>query len=58
MQIIDTSSYYSNSIMWTNKAIKSTNGVNNIQQGNKEYVAAFTQGHLALPPSQKYLVST
>lgn len=33
-----------------------TNGERNIQQGNKEYAATFTQGHLALPPSQKYAV--
>jgi hypothetical protein len=43
--------------MWSrSNSIKPTNGVNNIQQGNKEYSAAFTQGDLALPPSQKYLV--
>ncbi|KAH4113249.1 carbonic anhydrase [Parastagonospora nodorum] len=35
-----------------------TNGERNIQQGNKEYAATFTQGHLVLPPSQKYAVLT
>ncbi|KAK7179445.1 hypothetical protein DPSP01_011517 [Paraphaeosphaeria sporulosa] len=30
----------------------------NLVEGNKAYAAAFTQGHLALPPSQKYAVLT
>jgi carbonic anhydrase len=34
----------------------STNGEQNIEQGNKDYAASFTQGDLALPPSQKYAV--
>jgi len=36
----------------------STNGTQNLEQGNKAYVAKFTQGDLALPPSQKYAVLT
>ncbi|KAF1361920.1 carbonic anhydrase [Lizonia empirigonia] len=36
----------------------STNGTQNLEQGNKAYVANFTQGDLALPPSQKYAVLT
>ncbi|KAH7359700.1 carbonic anhydrase [Pyrenochaeta sp. MPI-SDFR-AT-0127] len=36
----------------------SANGEQNIEQGNKAYVSSFTQGHLALPPSQKYAVLT
>ncbi|KAF2819233.1 carbonic anhydrase [Ophiobolus disseminans] len=36
----------------------STNGEQNIVKGNKEYAASFTQGHLALPPSQNYAVVT
>ncbi|KAH8725442.1 carbonic anhydrase [Phaeosphaeriaceae sp. PMI808] len=35
-----------------------TNGEQNIERGNQEYAAAFTQGDLALPPSQKYAVLT
>lgn len=34
----------------------SANGEQNLEQGNKAYAASFTQGHLALPPSQKYAV--
>ncbi|KAH9872921.1 hypothetical protein J1614_005316 [Plenodomus biglobosus] len=33
-------------------------GQQNLEEGNKEYAACFTQGHLALPPSQKYAVVT
>ncbi|CAI6333600.1 unnamed protein product [Periconia digitata] len=33
-------------------------GEQNLTEGNKAYAASFTQGHLALPPSQKYLVLT
>ncbi|KAF1957668.1 carbonic anhydrase [Byssothecium circinans] len=33
-------------------------GEQNLVEGNKEYAASFTQGHLALPPSQKYAVLT
>lgn len=36
----------------------STNGTQNLEQGNRAYVAEFTQGDLALPPSQKYAVLT
>ncbi|KAL6706634.1 hypothetical protein ACN47E_005176 [Coniothyrium glycines] len=36
----------------------STNGERNLEQGNKSYAASFTQGDLALPPSQKYAVLT
>ncbi|KAL1649359.1 hypothetical protein SLS61_006467 [Didymella pomorum] len=36
----------------------STNGIQNLEQGNRAYVAEFTQGDLALPPSQKYAVLT
>ena len=36
----------------------STNGTRNLEQGNRAYVAEFTQGNLALPPSQKYTVLT
>ncbi|UPX12363.1 Carbonic anhydrase [Ascochyta rabiei] len=36
----------------------STNGTQNLEQGNRTYVAGFTQGDLALPPSQKYAVLT
>lgn len=28
----------------------------NLVEGNKAYAASFTDGHLALPPSQKYAV--
>ena len=45
--------------MWTPaSARKSTNsnGTKNLEEGNKAYAATFTQGHLALPPSQKYAV--
>lgn len=34
----------------------STNGEQNFEKGNKDYAASFTQGDLALPPSQKYAV--
>jgi len=36
----------------------STNGTQNLEQGNRAYVAEFTQDDLALPPSQKYAVLT
>ncbi|KAF9695267.1 hypothetical protein EKO04_006939 [Ascochyta lentis] len=36
----------------------STNGTQNLELGNKIYVEGFTQGDLALPPSQKYAVLT
>jgi carbonic anhydrase len=36
----------------------STNGERNIEKGNQEYAASFSQGHLALPPSEKYAVCT
>ncbi|KAJ4991680.1 carbonic anhydrase [Stagonosporopsis vannaccii] len=36
----------------------SNNGTDNLEQGNRAYVAEFTQGDLALPPSQKYAVLT
>lgn len=36
----------------------SSNGTHNLEQGNRAYVAEFTQGDLALPPSQKYAVLT
>ncbi len=36
----------------------STNGTQNLEQGNKAYVAGFTEGDLALPPSQHYAVLT
>jgi hypothetical protein len=45
--------------MWrpsTSQQAANSNGEKNIEKGNKEYAAAFTQGHLALPPSQKYVV--
>jgi hypothetical protein len=32
------------------------NGERNLEQGNKEWAGSFMQGHLALPPSQKYAV--
>lgn len=28
----------------------------NLVEGNKAYAASFTEGHLALPPSQKYAI--
>lgn len=31
-------------------------GEQNLVEGNKAYAANFTQGDLALPPSQKYTV--
>jgi carbonic anhydrase len=34
----------------------STPAVQNLIDGNKAYVSTFTEGHLALPPSQKYAV--
>lgn len=43
----------------TRTASRSTmtaNGEQNLEHGNKEYAASFTQGHLALPPSQKYAI--
>jgi carbonic anhydrase len=45
--------------MWrpsTSQQATNGNGERNIDKGNKEYAAAFTQGDLALPPSQKYAV--
>jgi hypothetical protein len=45
--------------MWrpsTSQQAANGNGEKNIEKGNKEYAAAFTQGDLALPPSQKYAV--
>ncbi|KAJ3113248.1 hypothetical protein HK100_002048 [Physocladia obscura] len=33
-------------------------GEQNLVDGNKDYAAAFTQGDLALPPSQKYAILT
>ncbi|KAF2275283.1 carbonic anhydrase [Westerdykella ornata] len=33
-------------------------GEQNLVEGNKAYAAQFTEGHLALPPSQKYAVLT
>ena len=36
----------------------SSNGTQNLEQGNRAYVTEFTQGDLALPPSQKYAVLT
>ncbi|KAH6622055.1 carbonic anhydrase [Boeremia exigua] len=36
----------------------STNGTQNLEQGNRAYVAEFTHGDLALPPSQKYAILT
>ncbi|ORX96552.1 carbonic anhydrase [Clohesyomyces aquaticus] len=33
-------------------------GIPNLVEGNKAYAASFTQGDLALPPSQKYAVLT
>jgi carbonic anhydrase len=33
-------------------------GETNLVEGNRNYAAHFTQGHLALPPSQKYTVCT
>ncbi|KXT06459.1 hypothetical protein AC578_6089 [Pseudocercospora eumusae] len=35
-----------------------TANVENLKQKNEQYAAAFTQGHLALPPAKKYLVVT
>ena len=31
-------------------------GEQNLVEGNKAYAAQFTQGDLALPPSQKYII--
>jgi carbonic anhydrase len=42
--------------MWRAPTAPPANGEKNIEKGNAEYAAAFTQGHLALPPSQKYAV--
>ncbi|KAF2811030.1 carbonic anhydrase [Mytilinidion resinicola] len=36
----------------------STPAVQNLIDGNKAYASTFTEGHLALPPSQKYAVVT
>lgn len=36
----------------------STHGIQNLSRGNSAYAAEFTQGDLALPPSQKYAVLT
>ncbi|CAO2649233.1 Nn.00g066180.m01.CDS01 [Neocucurbitaria sp. VM-36] len=36
----------------------SANGERNLEQGNQAYAASFTQGDLALPPSQNYAVLT
>lgn len=33
-------------------------GEKNLVEGNQAYAASFTQGHLALPPSQKYAICT
>lgn len=33
-------------------------GEQNLVEGNKAYAADFTEGHLALPPSQKYAILT
>ncbi|KAF1995354.1 carbonic anhydrase [Amniculicola lignicola CBS 123094] len=35
-----------------------SNGINNLEEGNPKYAESFTQGHLALPPSQRYTVIT
>jgi hypothetical protein len=42
--------------MWKAPSNPPANGERNLEKGNKDYAAAFTQGHLALPPSQKYAV--
>ncbi|KAI8940660.1 hypothetical protein NX059_001930 [Plenodomus lindquistii] len=47
--------------MWTpasSRKAEKGNGERNLEQGNKEWAASFTQGHLALPPSQKYAILT
>ncbi|KAL5114545.1 hypothetical protein ACEQ8H_007578 [Pleosporales sp. CAS-2024a] len=41
-----------------NALAKTTKGSANLEQGNNEYAATFTQGNLPLPPSQKYAVLT
>ncbi|KAF1935064.1 carbonic anhydrase [Clathrospora elynae] len=44
--------------MWKPSPKMSANGEQNLEHGNKAYAASFTQGHLALPPSQKYAILT
>ena len=33
-----------------------THGERNLELGNQAYAASFDQGHLALPPSQRYTI--
>lgn len=35
-----------------------SSNIENLEQKNADYAATFTQGHLALPPSEKYAVGT
>ncbi|CBY00834.1 hypothetical protein IAQ61_011745 [Plenodomus lingam] len=46
--------------MWPTPRTPTTRpiGQQNLEEGNEEYAACFTQGHLALPPSQKYAILT
>ncbi|KAF2854225.1 carbonic anhydrase [Plenodomus tracheiphilus IPT5] len=45
--------------MWSPaRRLAKGNGEQNLEEGNQHYAASFTQGHLALPPSQKYAVLT
>jgi hypothetical protein len=40
------------------QAANQSAGEKNLVQGNQAYAASFSQGHLALPPSQKYAICT
>jgi carbonic anhydrase len=42
----------------TQAAADQSAGERNLIEGNQAYVESFTQGHLALPPSQKYAICT
>jgi carbonic anhydrase len=44
--------------MWKPNVKTTSQGEQNLTEGNKAYAASFTQGDLALPPSQKYSVCT
>lgn len=60
-QYLVNSTRYSDHTAYTRVLISismSTNGTQNLEQGNRAYAADFTQGDLALPPSQKYAVLT
>ena len=40
----------------SSKPTMPTHGERNLELGNQAYAASFDQGHLALPPSQRYTI--